>query len=96
MTIDISKILPLPPTGDVTLYNSNCVDLRGTPPVAVKKVNLQFSPSPPPAVPLPQIIPDSGPNVPNRPSQGDGVLVGYMGGGGDPDIADRCQMESRV
>jgi son of sevenless-like protein len=37
-----------------------------TPPLAPMKLNLQPSPSPPPAVPLPQVSPDSSPDPLNR------------------------------
>ena len=120
-TVGISKILRFPYNANIALYNSNCVDLRETPPVEIKRVNLQFSPSPPPAVPLPQFYPDSSPEPesgsrhkknkvfsnwtcllrswvhqllwgstsqllrPNRPSQGDGVLVFFMCNGRNSD-----------
>jgi len=86
-TLDITKILRLPVDANITLFNSDYVDLRKTPPVETSKVNLQPSPSPPPAVPLPQAIPDVSPAPPNRPSQGDAVLVFFMDNGRMPDIA---------
>ncbi len=72
------------------------VGLRNSPPLKPLKVNLQPSPSPPPAVPLPQVSPDSSPGPPDRkgsnrtkyrPSQGDAVLVSFMAGGKHSDIA---------
>lgn len=58
--IDISKKLRFPLAADITLYNANCVDRRDTPPEE-RTVNLQLSPSPPPAVPPPHFSPDSSP-----------------------------------
>jgi len=72
------------------------VGLHNSPPLKPLKVNLQPSPSPPPAVPLPQVSPDSSPGPPDRkgsnrtkyrPSQGDAVLVSFMAGGKHSDIA---------
>ena len=78
-------------------YGSEDYVLHGdTPPLRPTKVNLRPSPSPPPAVPLPQISPESSPEPPGRersnrpkkrPSQGDAVLVSFMDGGNHPDIA---------
>jgi hypothetical protein len=58
--VDISKKLRFPFAADVALYNANCGDLRDTPPVE-RTVNLQLSPSPPPAAPPPHFSPDSSP-----------------------------------
>lgn len=77
---------------DMTLYNSDDLDLRNTPPVESRKVNLRPSPSPPPAVPLPQIPDDRDP--PNRPSQADGTLVSSLDNGRNPDIAREAAMKS--
>lgn len=72
------------------------VGLHNSPPLKPMKVNLQPSPSPPPAVPLPLISPDSSPGPPDRkgsgrpkyrPSQGDAVLVSFMAGGQHLDVA---------
>jgi hypothetical protein len=72
------------------------VGLHNSPPLKPMKVNLHPSPSPPPAVPLPQVSPDSSPGPPDRkgsnrpkyrPSQGDAVLVSFMAGGKHSDIA---------
>lgn len=72
------------------------VGLHNSPPLKPMKVNLQPSPSPPPAVPLPLVSPDSSPGPPDRkgssrtkyrPSQGDAVLVSFMAGGKHSDIA---------
>jgi len=62
-TLDIMKILPPLSATDTTIYNSDHVDLRDTPPVEIRRVNLQLSPS---GVPLPQVIPDSSPDPPNQ------------------------------
>jgi hypothetical protein len=89
---------PLPATADDDdHYHSDDVGLRDTPPLKPMKVNLEPSPSPPPAVPLPQVSPESSPGPPNnrkgsnrsknRPSQGDAVLVSFMDGGKRPEIA---------
>lgn len=65
------------------------------------RVNYHPSPSPPPAVPLPQVSPDSSPEPPSpsrngsnirlkpkiRPSQGDAVLVSFLGNGNRADVA---------
>ena len=78
------------------IYDSDDYGNRDTPPLKPMKINLQPSPSPPPAVPLPQVSPEpspeppgrKGPNRPkNRPSQGDAVLVSFMDGGKNPEIA---------
>jgi len=72
------------------------VGLHNSPLLTPMKVNLQPSPSPPPAVPLPLISPDSSPGPPDRkgsgrtkyrPSQGDAVLVSFMAGGQHSDVA---------
>lgn len=87
---------------DDDLYHSDDVGLRDTPPLKPMKFNLEPSPSPPPAVPLPQVSPDSSPGRPNRkgsnrsknrPSQGDAVLVSFMDGGKRPDIARQAGHE---
>ena len=57
-------------------YNSRLCNTSVEP----RKVNLQPSPSPPPAVFLPQIRDP-------RPSQGDGIVVQYMGNGKYHDVA---------
>jgi hypothetical protein len=78
------------------IYDSDDYGKRDTPPLKPMKINLQPSPSPPPAVPLPQVSPEPSPEPPgrkgsnrpkNRPSQGDAVLVSFMDGGKNPDIA---------
>jgi hypothetical protein len=91
-TLDITEMLRPSVAADMTLYNSDYVDLRNTPQVEISKVNLQPSPSPPPVVPLPQ-IPDSGPDPPNRPSQADGVLASSMDNNRNPDIAREAAMK---
>jgi hypothetical protein len=58
-TLDNTKILRLPVPVDITLFHPDYVNLRNTPLVEAKKVNLRPSPSPPPAVPLPQVSPHS-------------------------------------
>jgi len=55
-----------------------------------KKVNLQPSPSPPPAVPLPQTR-DPSPGL--QPTESDGVLVNFMGDYNHPDVAFRAARE---
>jgi hypothetical protein len=88
---------PPPPTADDdTLYHSDDVGLRDTPPLEPKKVNLQPSPSPPLILPD-QDTSDSSPDPPDRKrplrpkkkrgSQGDALLVHVMDGGKRPDIA---------
>ena len=121
-TLDIMNILPPLSAADTTLYNSDHVDLRDTPPAEIKRVNLQLSPSPEPAVPLPQVTPDASPNPPNRTrmkllgglpdffiymvsqlditgarpigkcSDGDAVLVSFMGNRKVPDISREAAM----
>ena len=54
-------------------------------PVEPKKVYLQLSPSAPPAVPVPQ-IPDTGPGLGHRASQGDAVIVQFMGNNNYHDV----------
>jgi hypothetical protein len=61
-TLDITKILRLPVAGDITLYNSDYVHPRNILLLESKEVNLQLSPSPPLAVPLPQASPESSPD----------------------------------
>ena len=65
-TLDIMKILLRLSAADSTLYNPDHADLRDTPPAEIRTVNLQLSPYPEPAVPLPQVIPDSSPDPPKR------------------------------
>lgn len=84
---------PLTPSNEY--LDPDDVGLR-SPPLKPMKVNLQPSPSPPPAVPLPDISPESSPEPPGRKgssrpkyrsSQGDAVLVAFMAGGNHSDIA---------
>lgn len=92
-TVESQPLLP----ADDDLYDPDDVGLSDSPPLRPMKVNLEPSPSPPPAVPLPQISPESSPepspkrkgsNRPrNRATQGDAVLVNFMGGGQVPDVA---------
>jgi len=90
-----------PNPADDDVYHSDDVGLRDTPPPGPMSVNLQPAPSPPPAVPLPPVSPDSTPDPPNRrasdrqksqPSQADGVLASYMGDGRWPDILHRSPL----
>ena len=88
---------PRPATADDDdHYHSDDVGLRDSP--LLKPMNVKYipSPSPPPAVPLPQVSPDSSPGPPNRKGsnrsknwsgQGDAVLVAFMDGGKRPEIA---------
>ena len=92
------------------LYHSDDVGLRDTPPLKPRKVRLQPSPSPPLAIPSPEVTPDSSPDPPDRkrpqrdsnrrryrnsyrPSQGDAVLIHFMGGGKNPEIAGHAGQE---
>lgn len=85
---------PQPALADV--YDPDDVGLHDSPPLRAMQVNLTPSPSPPPAAPLPPVSPDSSAGSPgrkgshrpkNRASQGDAVLVSFMDGGRQPDIA---------
>jgi len=67
-------------------YNSRLCNT----PLEIKKVDLQLSPSPPPAVPVPE-IPDTGPDP--QPSQGDAVMVGFMGNHNYHEVALRAASE---
>lgn len=87
---------PPPAATDDDLYHSDDVGLRDTPPLKPMKVKFEPSPSPPPAVPLPEESPESSPGPPNhknskrskkQPSQSDAYLVSLMGGGMRLDIA---------
>src|SRR6187402_1107129 len=81
--------LPAPPH---EIYDPDDVGLHNSPMLKPMKINLQPSPSPPPDVPLPPVSPDSSPGPPDRklkhrPSQGDAVLIAFMAGGKNLDIA---------
>jgi hypothetical protein len=56
---------PPPLADDDQLYHSDDVGLRDTPPLEPKKVNLQPSPSPPLAIPSPEVTPESSPEPPD-------------------------------
>ena len=86
-TLGVTKIPQLLSSVNTTLYNSDHVDLREAPQVEIRKVNLQPSPTPPPAVPVPPIVPEGSPDPPHRHSQGDAVVVSFMDNGRNPDIA---------
>ena len=94
MTTVESQQRPPAPTEDI--YDPDDVGLRNSPPLKPMKVNFRPSPTPPPAVPLPPVSPESSPEPPGRkgsnrskyrPSQGDAVLVSFMDGGKHPNIA---------
>jgi hypothetical protein len=66
------------------------IGLHNSPPLTPLRVNLQPPPSPPPAVPLPQVRPDSSPSPSDhkglngtkyRPNPGDAILLSYLPGG---------------
>jgi len=81
--------------------------LRNTPPLKPKIVNLQPSPSPPLAIPSPEVTPDSSPEPPdysdrkrqhrrsrNWSNLGDAKLVEVMGGGKQPEITYQAGQET--
>lgn len=78
------------------MYDPDAVVPQNSPLLVARKVNTQPSPSPEPDIPLVQVSPPpishngkaKRPKV--RPSQGDAVLIGFMGNGRDPEIAARA------
>lgn len=78
------------------MYDPDAVVPQNSPLLVARKVNTQPSPSPDFEIPLVHV---SSPSMSRngktkrrkvRPSQGDAVLIGYMGNGADPDIAARA------
>ncbi|PSR74701.1 hypothetical protein BD289DRAFT_211985 [Coniella lustricola] len=78
------------------MYDPDAVVPQNSPLLVARRVNTQPSPSPEFEVPLSHVSPPPKPGQPKtkrrkvRPSQGDAVLIGYMGNGADPDIAARA------
>ena len=70
------------------LYYWGCGGLHDTPPLEAVEVRRQPSPSPPLDIPSPEAISDSSPSPQSySPSLSDGVLIHFMDGGKNPDIA---------
>lgn len=92
-----------PVTDDDDDYYQDDAGLPNTPPLKPMKVTYQPSPTPPLAVPLPPVSPDSSPpGTPDskgphkqkvRPSQSDAVLIDFIGNFGHRDIARKAGNE---
>jgi hypothetical protein len=90
MTTVTNQHAPVPPTTDDDYYAEDA-GFPTSPQLKPMKVNFKPSPTPPLAVPLPPVSPDSSPpGTPDRkgshkpkvrPSQSDAVLIDFMGGG---------------
>jgi hypothetical protein len=92
-----------PPAPAEDIYDPDDVGLHNSPPLKPMKVNFRPRPTPPPAVALPPVSPESSPEPPGRkgsnrskyrPSQGDAVLLLYMDGGQHSNIARQARDET--
>ncbi len=88
-------------TSSNDVYDPDEVLPRDSPLLQPHLLNLRLSSSPPPQVPLSQVSPPSSPSRSKsnhrqkvRPSQGDAVLISYMGGGRNPQLAATAGAEA--
>jgi len=106
MTTVKNQHVQVPPdtaADDDDAYYPDDAGFPSSPPLKPMKINLQPSPTPPLAVPLPPVSPDSSPpGTPDRksshkpkvrPSQSDAVLIDFMGGFQHSDTARKAGNE---
>ncbi|TAQ84393.1 hypothetical protein B7494_g7290 [Chlorociboria aeruginascens] len=69
------------------LFDPDDVMVSNSPMLKAMRPNLSPSPTPPPAVPLPEVSPEPPNRFKHRPSQGDAVLLSFMYDGKQPELA---------
>lgn len=94
MTTTSQPLAHIPSTSNIEHYDPDEVVPKDSPLLTPHQPRLQPSPSPPPVIPLPQVSLSPSPTSKHsnrrpkvQPSQGDAVLVSYLGEGRNPDIA---------